>query len=57
METLDRAQDSFRATPSRQSAGIYLSTLIEYQGDDMIGDDTFFDGLLEISNWLTTPNL
>lgn len=55
--TLDQAQDSFRATPSRQSAGAYLSALVEYEGDDMIGDDTFRNGLSEIINWLTMPNL
>ncbi len=50
--TLDQAQDAFRAEPTNERAGAYLHLLLIYEMDDMIGDDTFLDGLSEIGAWL-----
>lgn len=50
--TLDYAQEAFRATPTKGTAGDYLKTAVAYEQDDMIGDDTFFDALAEVTYWL-----
>lgn len=49
---LDPAHDRFTQHPTKKTAGAYLAALMEYEADDMIGDDTFLDGLAEIRNWL-----
>lgn len=61
--TLDRAEEEFEAAlngachgepkrPTNQAAGVYLTTLLEYEADDMIGDDTFRNGLAKIAAYL-----
>jgi len=50
--TLDQAEEAFCDVPSQKSAGRYLRALLEYEADDMIGDDTFLDGLAKIADWL-----
>jgi hypothetical protein len=50
--TLDSAHDTFMQYPSMRSAGNYLDMLILYEQDDMIGDDTFHDGIAEIRDYL-----
>lgn len=53
MATFDDTQEAFREKPTKKTAGYYLEALLEYESDDMIGDDTFLDGLAEIAHWLT----
>jgi hypothetical protein len=50
--TLDFAQEAFRSFPNNETAARYLRTLLEYEADDMIGDDTFLDGIVEVMQWL-----
>lgn len=50
--TLDFAQEAFRSVPSNKAAGDYLSALMAYEADDMIGDDTFHNGIAEVAYWL-----
>ena len=50
--TLDEAQDRFRNRPSNKTAAAYLAAVLEYEADDMIGDDTFLDALSEIRDYL-----
>lgn len=50
--TLDHAQSAFRGQSSNKAAGDYLDTLMEYESDDMIGDDTFRNGIAEVAYWL-----
>jgi hypothetical protein len=45
--TFDHAQEAFRAKPTNQSAGNYLSTAAEYESDGMIGD-----AVSEVAYWL-----
>ena len=53
--TLDQAQDAFNVAPSNKTAADYLETLLEYEKDDMIGRDTFLDGLITIADYLRGP--
>lgn len=46
--TLDRAQEAFEANPTPKTIAAYMSVLMEYEADDMIGDDTWMDGLADI---------
>lgn len=50
--TLDMAQNAFESEPSNTSAADYLSALVQYEADDMIGDDTFLNGLALIEQYL-----
>lgn len=50
--TLDDAKEAFEHNPSNATAGDYLATLMQYEADDMIGDDTFLDGLGKIAGYL-----
>ena len=50
--TLDQAEAHFRANKTNKTAGEYLMRLMEYEFDDIIDDDTFFDGLAEIRDYL-----
>jgi hypothetical protein len=50
--TFDHAQEAFRAKPTNQSAGNYLSTAAEYESDGMIGDDTWLNAVSEVAYWL-----
>lgn len=67
MTTLDQSQDAFRASlnstcageptaTTNRAAGAYLRTLMDYHADDMIGDDTFLNGLAEIETYLREDN-
>lgn len=51
--SLDTAQDAFREEPGTQTGIAYANELIEYLGDNMIGNDTFRAGMLEITEKLT----
>ena len=51
--TFDRAQDLFRAAPTNKRAGAYLKVACEYEGDDIIGDDTFLNAIAEVAYWLS----
>jgi hypothetical protein len=50
--TLDLAWDGFVGNPTPTTAAIYLEQLLQYEADDMIGDDTFLNGLHEICDFL-----
>jgi hypothetical protein len=54
--TLDTTQDAFRDAPTNATAADYLDMLTTYAADDMIGDDTFFNGLHEIYEYLAGPS-
>lgn len=51
--TLDRAQDGFREEPGTATAIEYATALLEYVGDNMIGNDTFRNGMIEIIHHIT----
>jgi hypothetical protein len=48
----DSVQEAFQANPNAQTAGAYLEALMEYEADDMIGDDTFLNGLSSVRDFL-----
>jgi hypothetical protein len=50
--TLDAAQEAFEAEATNATAAEYLRQLRQYEADDMIGDDTFLNGLEEIQQFL-----
>jgi hypothetical protein len=50
--TFDQAQEDFRAEPSCATARDYMRVAMEYEADDMIGSDTFFDALSDILAFL-----
>jgi hypothetical protein len=49
---LDDASDAFHDKRDNKSAAQYLRALIDYHADDMIGDDTFLNGLADIETFL-----
>lgn len=55
--TFDTAQEAFHGSPSLPTAGVYLATAMQYEADDMIGDDTFLNALVDIRDWLTAQAL
>lgn len=50
--TFDYAQEAFRAAPTNERAADYLQQAVVYEGDDMIGDDTFLNAISEVAYWL-----
>jgi hypothetical protein len=50
--TLDDAKDAWRAGKSKRTAAAYMTALMEYENEGMIGDETFRNGLAEIMNWM-----
>lgn len=50
--TLDRAEELFASYPCKENAAALLRTVVEYHGDDMIGDDEFFDTIAGVIEWL-----
>jgi hypothetical protein len=50
--TLDDAQAAFEAERTPRTVADYMRTLLEYNIDDMIGDDTFLNGLADINAYL-----
>ena len=50
--TFDAAQEAFRERSTQAAAGAYLKTALDYEADDMIGDDTFLNAVSEIADWL-----
>lgn len=50
--TLDQAETAFREQRNNATAGRYLRTLMEYEADDKIDDDTWLDGLAPIAEYL-----
>lgn len=51
-KTFDFTQEAFLHSPNRRTAGDYLAAAMEYEADDMIGDDTFLNALADIRGWL-----
>jgi hypothetical protein len=56
MPTLDVTQDTFRDNPNTNTAADYLSALMDYESDGMIGDDTFLNGVSDVEQWLRQAN-
>jgi hypothetical protein len=51
--TLDEAQKAFRENPCNATAGAYLDVLMDHGNADIIDDDTWLNGIVEIRDWLT----
>ena len=50
--TLDSAQKAFRANPSNDTAGDYLTTVSAELSEDNYGDDPLLDAIAEVAYWL-----
>ena len=50
--TFGYAQEAFRAAPTNERAADYLSQVVAYESNDMIGDDTFLNAISEVAYWL-----
>ncbi len=48
----EAAVATFRAVPSVYTAGIYLKMLMAAEGEDLLSDDDFLDGLAEVRDYL-----
>jgi len=46
--TLDESQEKFRTKPSRENAIIYLTTVVQYYKNEMVGLDTLSSAVTEV---------
>lgn len=53
MDTFDARQEAFREEPCIATARRYATELFDYWADEMIGNDTLRNGLIEITDRLT----
>lgn len=52
--TFTDAQADFERLKTPRAAETYMTLALQYQADDMIGDDTFLDAMSDIAEWLKT---
>ncbi len=50
--TFKQAQEAFKDDPSIATAADYLDAAMEYESIGAIGDDTFFNALADVCNFL-----
>ena len=49
---LKMAQDEFETTPCKETAGLFLAVLLEYEADGAISDAERIGFLCDIRDWL-----
>ena len=54
--TFDQSQDAFRRHKTFEEAAAYLGNASHYKADNAIGDDTFFNAIVEVASLLSASD-
>jgi len=54
--TFDQAQDTFRTHKTCRTAYTYLTVASQRKAAEAVSQDTFFNVIGEVANWLSAPD-